>query len=225
MLSNGLTAGEITGLSFNVENAGTELKNLKIRMKHVVADDLDQSTFEQSGMATVYEQNTTFTSSSWNSLNFTTSFDWDGFSNILLEISYSNSAAGFDNTIKSSSTSFISGIQYRGNDKHLSFNGPDFVKFEDAADIFNTVDDEITISFWLNGNAAIQPQNDHVFEAADAQNRRVVSVHLPWSNSRVYWDAGNAGTGSYDRIDKAADATSYEGQWNHWAFTKNNNTG
>ena len=72
---------------------------------------------------------------------------------------------------------------------------------------------------------AVQPQNDYIFEASDALNNRVVSVHLPWSNSRVYWDAGNSGTGSYDRIDKLAGASSYEGQWNHWAFTKNAATG
>ena len=27
---------------------------------------------------------------------------------------------------------------------------------------------------------------------------------MPWSNSRVYWDAGNSGTSSYDRVDQAA---------------------
>ncbi len=38
----------------------------------------------------------------------------------------------------------------------------------------------------------------------------------------MYWDAGNAG--GWDRIDKQANTQDYEGQWNHWAFTKNTST-
>ncbi len=225
LLSNGLLAGAITGLRFNVETAGSDLSNLEIKMKHVLVDDLNQNSFDEQNLETVYQQNTSFTSASWNSLNFITPFSWDGISNILVEIAYSNQSTGLDNTVKSSMTAYTSGIQSAGNDKYLSFNGPDIVKFDNASDIFSSVDEQITVSFWVNGDADFQPQNDHVFEAADAQNRRVVSTHLPWSNSRVYWDAGNSGSGSYDRIDKLATDSSFEGQWNHWAFTKNANTG
>ncbi len=225
LLGSGLVAGDLTGIRFNVESAASELKNLKIKMKHVLVNDLNQNSYENQNLETVYQQNTSFTSASWNSLNFTSPFSWDGSSNILVEISYSNESAGLDNTVKSEMTGFTSGIQSSGKDNYLSFNGPDYVRFENASEIFNTVDEQITVSFWVNGDPAFQPQNDHVFEASDAQNRRVVSTHLPWSNGRVYWDAGNSGSGSYDRIDKLATASSYEDQWNHWAFTKNSNTG
>jgi len=57
-----------------------------------------------------------------------------------------------------------------------------------------------------------------------ANEERQINVHLPWSNGRIYWDCGNDGTG-YDRIDKAANTSEFEGQWNHWAFAKNANTG
>ena len=46
---------------------------------------------------------------------------------------------------------------------------------------------------------------------------------LPWSNGRVYWDAGYEG--GYDRIDQAANASDYEGRWNHWAFIKDAEAG
>ena len=39
----------------------------------------------------------------------------------------------------------------------------------------------------------------------------------------MYWDAGN--DGGYDRINKIAPAADYEGNWVHWAFTKNATTG
>ena len=52
----------------------------------------------------------------------------------------------------------------------------------------------------------------------NASNQREINIHLPWSNGRIYWDAG--GQGGYDRIDQAASANQYEGEWHHWAFTK-----
>jgi len=39
----------------------------------------------------------------------------------------------------------------------------------------------------------------------------------------MYWDAG--GGSGYDRIDQAATVAEIEGNWNHWAFTKNKATG
>ena len=80
------------------------------------------------------------------------------------------------------------------------------------------------VSFWSKGNEAVLPNNNSVFYAEDTANNRQLNVHLPWSNSRVFWDCGNDGTG-YDRIDKATISVEYEGIWNHWAFTKNTTTG
>ena len=61
--------------------------------------------------------------------------------------------------------------------------------------------------------------NTTLFEGINAQFQREINVHLPWSNSRIYWDAGY--DGGYDRIDEAAAESEYEGSWAHWAFTKN----
>ena len=85
---------------------------------------------------------------------------------------------------------------------------------------FSNISAGITISMWVHGDAAMQPQNDSIFYANDAGGNRVLNIHLPWGNSRVYWDAGNSGGATYDRIDKAAVPAEFEGQWNHWVFTK-----
>jgi hypothetical protein len=81
--------------------------------------------------------------------------------------------------------------------------------------------EEVTVAFWQYGDVAAQPRSDTIFSAQNAGGGRVLQSHLPWGNSRVYWDAGN----SYNRIDKAASPAEFEGSWQHWAFTKNNNTG
>ena len=57
-----------------------------------------------------------------------------------------------------------------------------------------------------------------MLEAEDASGNRLLNIHFPWSNGRIYWDAGYSN--GYDRIDRAAAAAEYEGQWNHWVFTK-----
>ena len=91
------------------------------------------------------------------------------------------------------------------------------------ASAFDTIDNEITISLWVDGSSN-QPIADTVFNAIDSSGNRVLNIHLPWSDSRFYWDAGNQG-GSSDRLREDADSSLYQGGYNHWAFTKNAGTG
>ena len=103
----------------------------------------------------------------------------------------------------------------------VHFTAPDRIAV-DVADL-GGLSDEITIECWVYGDPESQPQNGTLFEGLNANNQRVVNVHLPWGNGRVYWDCG--WDGGYDRIDAQAATADYEGQWNHWAFVKNATTG
>ena len=85
------------------------------------------------------------------------------------------------------------------------------------------IDTTITLECWVRGDAAVLPTNTTLFEGVNAANQREVNVHLPWSNSRAYWDCGY--DGGYDRIDQDAGEGILEGRWVHWAFTKNAETG
>ena len=85
------------------------------------------------------------------------------------------------------------------------------------------VDTTITLECWLRGDAAVLPTNTTLFEGVNALNQREVNVHVPWSNSAVYWDCGF--DGGYDRIEQGAGEGILEGNWVHWAFTKNAETG
>ncbi len=82
---------------------------------------------------------------------------------------------------------------------------------------FDSIDDALSISMWTLGGD-LQPQNNSVFYAADQVGNRVLNIHLPYSNGRVYWDAGQ--TIGYDRINEAAVSAEYKGTWSHWVFTK-----
>lgn len=104
----------------------------------------------------------------------------------------------------------------------LDFNGSD-ADITLPASAFATVDQEITISVWAYG-ATDQARSDTLFSAKDASGNRILNIHLPWSNSRVYWDAG-WNSGSYDRIQKVATADQFKDSWSHWVFVKNATTG
>jgi hypothetical protein len=96
-------------------------------------------------------------------------------------------------------------------------------RIEVAVDSINAIDEAVTVEFWSRGTPEFQPENNSVCEGMNANNQREINIHLPWSNGRIYWDAGY--DGGYDRIDQAASADQYEGNWHHWAFTKDTTTG
>ncbi len=146
---------------------------------------------------------------------------WDGTSSLLVRITndkYDNGSATFlqgepatPNCIR-----VIGGV-----DRYLKMDWQDEVEVPAAA--FSNVSDKISICFWQYGDPTAQPQDGTIFEGVNSQNQRVLNAHVPWSNSNVYWDAGY--NGGYDRINKLATAANFEGQWNHWCFTKDASTG
>ncbi|MDP5339492.1 MAG: LamG domain-containing protein [Nodularia sp. (in: cyanobacteria)] len=85
------------------------------------------------------------------------------------------------------------------------------------------IGNEITVSFWAKGGEKL-PKETAIIYANGVNNERVLNIHLPYSNSSIYFDCGADGNG-FDRIEKAAQPNEYQGEWVHWAFTKNATTG
>ena len=222
LITAGLTAGDISSLRFNLQAFGSELKHMTIRIKHSTRDSLTSGSYENGGFTTVFSNNTLYSSSGWSTFNFTTAFNWDGISNIVIEITYDNDLSGTNSVLLSENTGWSSGVNSSDNDKSLFFSNTNWVTVPKQA--FTNIDSIITVSFWQYGNPAFQPQDNTLFEGIDSLGNRVINVHLPWSDGNVYWDAGNV-TSSYDRLYKAANASDYKGQWNYWSFIKNASTG
>jgi hypothetical protein len=80
---------------------------------------------------------------------------------------------------------------------------------------------QVTVCLWNFGTTA---QSSSVFNAHKNDNSRMINIHLPWSDSAVYWDAGYS-VGTYDRVNTATLSSSQWQGWHHWAFTKNATTG
>ncbi len=212
----GLSAGAISSLRLNVEQSSSEASFLRIKMKHSSQTSLTSSAIEQDGFTEVYFLNTTL-SNGENEFLFYNNFEWDGSSNILIEFSFTNNESSPNSTIQGGTTNSTMGLINSGSNYNLEFSGSEYLEL--PIDGFENISDEISIAFWSYGNPAALPTATTIFEGVDEQNRRQANVHLPWSNSQVYWDCGN--DGNYDRINKTANAADFEGRWNHWTFTKN----
>jgi hypothetical protein len=217
----GIIAGSIDKLALEVSAVGPDINNLRISIKHTALNELTPASYEM-GLQEVYNINTSIVSVGTANFNFHTPFTWDGTSNVVVELCFDNTSTGADFSVSGDAAGFNSGITGSDNG-YLDFGSGDYVEVPSAA--FSNISDEITVSFWCYGDPDVMPMNSYIFEGRDANGYRVVNSHLPWSNSRVYWDAGNSGTNSYDRVDEAANSSDFSGQWNHWAFTKNALTG
>ncbi len=219
----GLHAGNISDLQFNLDIWGPELRNLTIRMKTSTLDSLTDSLYEKTGFSTVYERNTNIPGVNWQTIQLTTPFYWDGVSNIDVDLSFNTTNSCCAMSTKGESTSYPSCVYLPVEDRSLFFEGTDDVKI--PAQALASVDSFITIGFWSKGNPAYMPENCSIFEAWDTSNHRVLNIHLPWGDGTIYWDAGNSGTSSFDRVSKAATAADYAGNWTYWTFVKNVSTG
>ena len=217
----GLTAGNITSIRFEVTSPGAAANFLRVRMKETTQTVLDPAAPETDNFTEVYFLNTA-PANGTNELIFYTPFNWNGTDNVLVDISYTNSASGANSAVTGHDAGYVAGLHSTGLDYNYNFSAVGHIDL--PASNMSTVSNEITIAFWQYGDAAVLPANTTILEGVDASNRRQANVHLPWSNGQVYWDCGNDGSG-YDRINKPANEVDYEGQWHHWAFTKNATSG
>ena len=219
LTTGGLTAGDITGLTVDVDQPGVEVNNLRIRMKSTALETFDVSQPELEGFQTVYYLNTSFDNSGIHQFNFSSTFEWDGISNMIVEFSFED-AEGAGSDLLSTLAEGM-GISSSATDFSIEFSGTEYVEIDEPIE---NVTDEITISFWAYGNLDALPANTSAVEGIGENDERQINIHLPWSNGRVYWDCGNDGTG-YDRIDKLANTDEIGGRWNHWAFAKSTGSG
>lgn len=214
----GVSAGNIAKLRFDVNTLGGSMGHLTVKMKHTTATAIN--AFDETGWVTVFDINTSFSGTGINTINLTNPFNYDGASDLLIDISFENGQATSDNQLNATTTTNNTVVYTNEKLGYLNVPQNDFVEIAMSDYDFQ---DEITISFWANGDGGVLPVNTSIIEAGDSLNQRILNIHFPWSNSRHYWDAGE-GNG-YDRIDQAATTQEIADEWHHWAFTKNQGTG
>ena len=214
LTEGGLSEGDLTGLQLFFSTSGLRFKHFQIRIKHTEIDLLPADSLVNYGFSTVYNQHLDVNPGP-NQFDFSFPFNWDGTSNLIIDFSWTDHEG--ESGIEADQLSTGIGSYSGEPDSFLDFEGWDYVDV--PGDVFSTIDSAITISFWQYGNPAVQPINSSIFEAVDSSGNRVLNIHLPWSNGRIYWDAG--WDDGNDRIDRGTSNSSlYEGKWNFWTFTK-----
>jgi len=86
-----------------------------------------------------------------------------------------------------------------------------------------SLDKQVTITLWQYG-APSPPRDNWIFEALDAAGGPTIRAAVPGIGGAVVFDAGFGGAAHFDAARTTAvgfDGSNYQGQWNHWAFTKN----
>jgi len=211
----------INGISiYSSGNNPQEVNFLKVKLKLTSDSIMDPSNPHANGFTEVYHSNTIL-NSGMNRLQFNDPFTWDSVSNIIVEFSFTDSLNTSTPLVLGENIADSMGM-YTNDASYIQVYGNEHIDL--ASSSLALINDEITISFWANGDENILPVNTSLFEALDNTGARTVNLHFPWSNGRIYWDCGN-NSSSYDRIDKAASISEYAGAWSHWTFTKNTGTG
>ena len=118
-------------------------------------------------------------------------------------------------------------------------NGPSFNSTNGGNIVFDGTNDyatlnpnliptgnQITVGVWNYGLVAKASSVMSCFKDTTSTGR-TVNIHIPWSDSIVYWDCGyGPGFSGYDRISTSTLASSeWQNSWHYWAFTKNATTG
>jgi hypothetical protein len=223
LTSSGLSAGAITGMRMYIQSLGNTIRNLRIRIKATTQTSLNENSPETSGFTEVYFQDKSFSSTGKQQLNFYTPFNWNGTSNVLVDFSFTRTSGASGNDVRGDTTGYNSTLTTNQEDSYLNYSGTlSYIDINPSA--LDSISDKITVSFWAFGDSLRLPANTSIMEGVDNSNVRHLNIHLPWNDSKVYWDCGNDGTG-YDRISLTATATEIKGRWNFWAFTKNASTG
>lgn len=213
----------LTALRIFISDSLGSVQDLRIRIKHTQLDSLDKNT-NYTGFTVVYDKHTNLNNSGWHTINFAQPFVYNQTDNLLFDISY-NGITNYNSTakLKEYNSSNKSSLYSQESDYYLDFGANDYISL--PTDNFTQLDSAITIMFWHKGNSASLPSNTFALTTRDSNNNRVFNIHMPWGNGNIYWDAGNSGSGSYDRIFKAANINEYTDEWVNWAFTKDVATG
>ncbi len=91
--ATGLSAGIISAISWNVANKNTTapFQAFTIRIGCTSLDSLSTAAgFASTGLTTVFGPADITTAAGWNTHTLTSNYDWDGFSNILIEVTFQN---------------------------------------------------------------------------------------------------------------------------------------
>jgi hypothetical protein len=111
----GLSAGNITALSFDITTAGITYNSFSLSLGHT-ASTVATTTFTASGLTQVFTGNVAVSATGLKTLTFLTPFAWNGTSNIVVQLCWSNVNTGSTGAeLKYDTTSYVSTLINRAD--------------------------------------------------------------------------------------------------------------
>jgi hypothetical protein len=102
--ATGVAPGYITKIAFDVTaNSSQVLNGFNVKMKNFSGSSL--SGFETTGMSTVFSGTYTVNGTGWQEINLTSPIQWDGTSNLVVEVCYNNSSYTTSSTVNGTANS------------------------------------------------------------------------------------------------------------------------
>ncbi|NLO19597.1 MAG: hypothetical protein GX121_06940, partial [Ignavibacteria bacterium] len=117
MLAAGGVAGDLTSVSFNVHelnNLTVPLNGFNLKIKQTTESTLT-ATWDEQGLTTVFTHAALPVTLGWNTHMFNNPFEWDGVSNILLDICFNNSSYTQNAATYYTTTSYNSVREYHSD--------------------------------------------------------------------------------------------------------------
>jgi hypothetical protein len=119
LTSLGMAAGEISELAFNVASpGGMGLNGFTISMGHTSQTEATDN-FISTGLTTVYSTGTHSEVAGWNPHVFQTPFNWDGSSNVVIDVCFNNTNYSYNGVVYHSFTSFPSVSYYHADNTNI----------------------------------------------------------------------------------------------------------
>ncbi len=207
----GLTAGDISGLKFDVANAGGSVGFMRIKMMTTSSTTLDANAPE-TGLTEVYFQNTDL-QNGINECKFHSNFNWDGTSNIVVEVNYTNPLDGSDILLNGQDESADVAITSSG-DGYFEADGGTYLNMGAYPEILGA--SPRTIEVWSKVNVF---GSAGLFQAG-ASGVTGGDFSLRTAGSTDSWRAQMWGSG----FDFDFNLIGSEGTWHHYAMTYDGTT-
>jgi gliding motility-associated-like protein len=88
LLAAGILPGKISSIAWNISSISgtTTYPNFTIKMKCTNIQDLTNTAFDNTGLTQVFFSPSVNITTGWNTYSFPTAYEWDGVSNILIDV-------------------------------------------------------------------------------------------------------------------------------------------
>lgn len=122
LLAAGVLPGKISSIAWNVTtiNGATSYPDFTIKLKCTNVLDLTSTTFDNTGLTQVYYASNINVTTGWNTYNFPVSYEWDGVSNILIDVCTSQTPSYTQNSSSPYTTTPFTSVRYFNDDNNIA---------------------------------------------------------------------------------------------------------